>query len=510
MESSFDKARSVVSQLEQPHSYKGAIPNESSLPFSLQAVTGYKSLRVSAGAGPEPINSNGFIVANFRNGYNDIAVYGSTPAISMPPATVNMFGINAAVTPRWNFTKQAMLPISPGLERAFCIGQLSSASLEVSSSTVSTTSASLSGTVVAAAITDFQNLAEWSFTEVESLKMTPMDGLIGKELSKPTRVWLGPDVITSPQPIDTFASYSATSEHVIDSKVHNPITNGTIGCLVRCNIGNLPSTPDLFYTSKNLPPNTTITVNAEIANVATSTVGITILGVWIRAPVDPSTPLVVVTESVQISVSTSSTADVYHTGDFTFGTNSTHLKDGFTLAAVVLNTTAGGFRKSTWRYNNVYSPKNYGGWRLIGWRDAGVGQALEVEYKGSVTALPSDSNSNYMKADPLNSVDPVTWFRVRNLFATGALRRVAWNSGMQGGQSFEMGIFKDFGHGLGGHAQRFFGDVGQGIDDLFGFKGHTVPKYSMAGSSSQGGSILAPLIEAGPMGMLEMATNRLF
>lgn len=413
---------SLTQQVEEPETYAGAIPQDSTLPLSIVPLRGQITLRVRAGAGPEPVYGTGAVVSNFRNGYNDTSIFVKSSSVPTAGIPVAFGGTGVSVLANQPFVSHARMPISPALEQSASIGTLMAARISYKSNTVGTTAASLSGESAAAAIADFRDLRTWTQNEICSLAVTATSSFLGKSISRESHMWLGPDVMSEPTPVnsdlvrqcgaDAFLSFLTNTGTVWRQVCINIFADGdSAGNRALFNLPKIPLTAKLRFRCRYADP-----VGGPLA--------VHFKKIWVRGNADPASPLDVVTEEEYHGAEAPATFSIWsHYVEFD---NAGYRAAGYVPGAIIMttNTAATSIDQVDAQILDLYGKQHYGGWRVGLWEDAAVGMNIAVSFVGAALATLVGNVAEYKKATVTDAVPDEVWTEFKRRFTTNTYCRV--------------------------------------------------------------------------------------
>lgn len=436
-------------QVERPDVYSGAIPCDSTLPLSIVNVKGQLTLRVRAGAGSEPIFGSGAIVSNMRNGYNDTSIFVKSSAT--PTGVISTaWGSGFRLTARDPYISHMRMPLSPALEDSSSVGVLAAARVSWKSNTLGTTSASLGGEVAAAAIADFRDLDKWSQNELCSLAVSSASAFMGKSITDESYMWLGPDVMGEPMPINSDL-VRATGSDVFTRDI---LTVSAQQQVIEFFATSSTDPARNILRAPKIPLTAKLRVRVRFVNALGGDSAVHFKKVWVRGDPDPALPLQYVAEDEYYGgVSPASYTSWTHWFEF----ERPDLRaQGYVPGALAISCNASHVQiqeTNIWILD-MYGKQHFGGWRIGLWEDAAVGMNLSVAFQGAALATLVGDVAEYKKASIQSYVSDSEWNNFKKLFMTNALTRVSngpatmdvsrtLTAGVMAEQGIQMGMFSD-------------------------------------------------------------------
>lgn len=474
---------SLEDQTTDPDRYNGAIPCTSNIPVSIQNVDGRLSLKVTASGGSRPNNASGALVANLRSGFNSLDVMYPAPVPAVVGGFVTMLTYPA-------YVKGDVVKVSPDLSETMSVGRLAAARIKLESATQSTTSASLSGEVGAAAIADYRDLNQWSQSELKSLAMSSTSAVMGCSLSKPLYMFLGPDVASGIEPIESIKALETGRNLYTRIDGAGISNNATIGFGFSFRLG---ATTQVWKVGR-IPPRSRVRASFAFTNIAVDAVVTTsINSYWIKAATSPDTAPSVVERRADTTFKAGPNAAPYRTSVIYHGDDDDLIETGYELMGLLCNTTTGQIGEIEVEVLDYYADRQYAGWRVAVWNDLGLDQNLVITFNGAVEGLPTGQLAYYRRSDDLKSVSFMEWTEFRRLFSDNVLTRIRhevatlrppMSSTLD--RSVQMGLFQDIGRGLGGLLTEGLGTIGKVAEGAIGMSGMQqgrmgVPTLRMAG-----------------------------
>jgi hypothetical protein len=439
----------LIFQTSEPSKFTGGAPVDSNLPFAVTNVHGQITLRVVSGLGPNPSYGTGAIVANLRNGYKDIGIYVKTlqvpSAVFAPPELV---GLNATFTATKDFVSHRRLRVSPPVEEQYTIGHNAAARITLKSDTRSTDTSALSGQTCLVGLNDFRDVESFDQTDLASLGSFPGSAILGGSVSRDNYLFLGPDVISAPAPVDPSLCLSQSTVAVERFEGNTPP--------VRCMIINFAATvagtvanPAICTTHQaaTIFPYTPVKVHV-VCDVGTSGGVLNVFGIFVRAPADPALPLAFHSMLQRVNgvwVNPGTTRAEFLVYDPAL------YAEGYVLGSVIVLGEDGNAKIYEVRteYLGLYDPINFGGWRIALWENVGEGQNVSINYEAAVQAVQGRTLSQFSKSRQLGPVVPVSselWTAYRDAFKTGQLAVVSIGNpsvAVSPERSIQMGMFSD-------------------------------------------------------------------
>lgn len=457
-----------------PAQYNGSVPRFSNLPVSLQNVSANYTLGVT-----NTSFGRGAVVANFRNGYNSVDFYypvNQTPAapnqiVYSFVSTALLVTIGAPVLQK--FMRSSRILVSPDLSETMSVGRLAAAKLCVQANTQSTTAASLSGQIAAAAIADFRDLKDWTQSELKTLAMAKGSCFSGKRIADPSYLYLGPDVRSSLEPIDP-AKCLETGKNLFIQDNCPPLVQSHI---IDFGFGITSShgVNQRITRGPRLPPGSTIRITPELYSPGNNATAYGVL--WGRSTGDPAANIQMQLQLVETFTIIAGVETAVLPSRL-FGQDPAFIDNGYEIMAVIVLTSASSVKSTGVEILDFYGDKNYAGWRVALWEDVGVNQSIAFSYEGAVEGIPTGILAYYRREDDLKAVGLEEWTIFQRRFADNVYTRCrnGTDSILNEGNSLSMGLFADLAGGLG-HVLR---GAGAGLDQTLGMKMQR-PSLQMSG-----------------------------
>lgn len=408
-------ATEVVKWASLPSSYAGGLPYASGVPATTKICTAYK--QVDASNIP-----NGALVAVPKRGYNTTDLGVLLGDVTAAPELIYDLAIEAQDGTNNNFVPLAgnqNLNFNPStIPDDFSIGRVSAYAASVVSATTSTTSAALSGSIDAGAITDFRDLKQFDATELQQIAVTDKDAVVGIRAQEGAIVLAGPDISEHFTPSDEYrANQLGFGSGDVPISTIQGATDGihmmylVPGFDVAAGSGSPYTVEKLARQPYWLPKSVKGQFNVE--GVAPATAMSTLVKIVpLFVAFNPTGPSTVEFSFAHTEMNAQTYLQEIDYNDITkifsrFSASFTPPQHyafiGFTLDINVALTGGGSatldITSLSYQVHNLYEDRNMGSVRVIYWRGMAAGQLVTVRgilaYEGAVTG----SLTNYLKAN---------------------------------------------------------------------------------------------------------------